>query len=228
MKGLRQRLSHVFWIGGSPCSGKSSIATILAEVYGLCVYHVDEAFEEFRRHVTLENQPMLYKWTSTSLDELWMRPVDVLLQDAITCHSELFDMVLKNLLKLPESPIIVEGTSLLPDRVEELLLRRGQGMWLVPTERFQRAQYVNRQVWVEGILRDCRYPGQVLKNWIDRDIAVARWVIEKTKDLRLPCIEVDGKRSVAENASAVAKHLRLAKSPSPQPVHSQLVERVYA
>jgi 2-phosphoglycerate kinase len=228
MRELKRQLSHVFWIGGSPCSGKSSIATILAEVYGFCIYHVDEAFEEFRQRVTPKDQPMLYKWTSMSLNDLWMRPVNVLLQDAITCHRELFDMVLENLLRLPDNPILVEGTSLLPDRVEELLLEPGQGIWLVPTERFQRAQYINRKIWVEGILRDCQDPGQVLRNWIDRDIAVARWVVEKAKALRLPYIEINGKRSVAENASVVAKHLGLTKNLSSQPVYSQWMEKVCA
>lgn len=31
MPGLKQALSHVYWIGGSPCAGKTSIASKLVE-----------------------------------------------------------------------------------------------------------------------------------------------------------------------------------------------------
>ncbi len=38
---LKHRLRHVLWIGGSPDSGKTSIASELARKYGLQVYHFD-------------------------------------------------------------------------------------------------------------------------------------------------------------------------------------------
>ena len=38
-------LDHVTWIGGSPCSGKSTIAALLADRHGLRRYDCDAAFE---------------------------------------------------------------------------------------------------------------------------------------------------------------------------------------
>ena len=38
---LRQRLSHVLWVGGSPCAGKSSVTKFLGRRYGVQTYHVD-------------------------------------------------------------------------------------------------------------------------------------------------------------------------------------------
>ncbi len=35
----------VYWIGGSPCSGKTSIASILSEKYGLFYYQADNYFD---------------------------------------------------------------------------------------------------------------------------------------------------------------------------------------
>ena len=74
---LKKSLAHVFWIGGSPCSGKSCIAEMLAETYGLRVYHADDAFEGHRKLVTAHQQPMLHKWINTAWNELWMQPLDV-------------------------------------------------------------------------------------------------------------------------------------------------------
>jgi len=48
MSETENRLSNVFWLGGSPCSGKSSISEILPQRFNLDVYHVDEAFAAHR------------------------------------------------------------------------------------------------------------------------------------------------------------------------------------
>ncbi|MBN1979061.1 MAG: hypothetical protein JW918_16795 [Anaerolineae bacterium] len=186
---------------------------MLSETYDLHVYHVDEAFEGHRQRVTLAKQPILHKWADTPWSDLWMRPTDVLLQETIACYEELFDMVLEDLLSLSgRKPILVEGTSLLPYRVDEVLPRREQGIWLVPTERFQRAQHSGGGTWVEGVLRECGAPEQAFRNWMDRDVAAARWMLEQARGLGLICIEVDGRRAVAENAQIVAKHFGLVKS----------------
>jgi adenylylsulfate kinase-like enzyme len=61
MADLKDQLAHILWMGGSPCSGKTSIADLLADQYSLVVYHVDEMFDEHQRRVTGEKQPHLYK-----------------------------------------------------------------------------------------------------------------------------------------------------------------------
>ena len=35
--------THICWLGGSPCSGKSTISTRLGKAYDIHVYHVDDA-----------------------------------------------------------------------------------------------------------------------------------------------------------------------------------------
>ena len=38
---LRMQLSHVYWIGGPPDSGKTTIAELVAERHGFRSYHFD-------------------------------------------------------------------------------------------------------------------------------------------------------------------------------------------
>jgi 2-phosphoglycerate kinase len=198
-------------MGGSPCSGKSSIAAILAERYGLRTYHVDEAYKEHRQHLVPANHPCMHKWTTTPWDELWMQPAEVLLREAIACYSEHFELVLKDLLAMPRSaPVLVEGTALLPDRVSGLLLNHHQALWVVPTEAFQRDHYPKRGAWVKSVLNQCRDPEQALQNWMDRDVAFARWVVQRAAALGLTLVEVNGQRTIAENASVVAEHYQLS------------------
>lgn len=45
---------------------------------------------------------------------------------------------------------------------------------------------------------------------MDRDVAFARWVARSAAELGLKLIEVDGKRTIAENAHIVAQHFQFA------------------
>ena len=76
---LKEQLAHVLRIGGAPCSGKCSIARLLARQYGLRAYHCDDAFVAQPHRVTADQQPVLTKWTDTSWNELWMQSLEVLL-----------------------------------------------------------------------------------------------------------------------------------------------------
>ena len=177
---LQKRLRHILWLGGSPCAGKTTITKLLVQQYNLLSYHVDEAFAEHRKQVTIKEQPLLYKWTHTPWNELWMRPLEILLPEAIACYSEHFELIAQDLLILSNTesvpkPILVEGTSLLPNLVGPLLSSPKQGLWIVPTEIFQRQTYRRRGGWVETILKECIDPDKAFQNWMDRDVAL--WAV---------------------------------------------------
>ena len=204
---LRQNLAHIFWMGGSPCSGKSSIAELLSRRHELQYYQCDGAFAEHGRRVSALGQPTFHKLLSMTWDEIWTRPVDLQLREEIAIYREEFAMILDDLLALPPSPpILAEGTALLPDCVNDVLVNHNQAMWIVPSESFQREHYPDRGPWVQDILRQCADPDLAFRNWMDRDVAFARWVSRRTTELGLEMIEVDGKRTIADNAQAVARH----------------------
>jgi hypothetical protein len=58
-------------------------------------------------------------------------------------------------------------------------------------------------------LSHCEDPERAFQSWMDRDIAFAQWVIQRTAALGLDWLQVDGTQTIAENASLVARHLRL-------------------
>src|SRR5882672_9844363 len=122
----------VFWLGGPPCAGKSSISEILAKHFGLDVYHVDEAFDLHLQRIDAARQPALMKWRRSSWNQRWMQPVDDLLQDVIACYQEHFDLFNEDILKMPvENNLLVEGSALLPREVANVLAQREQAIWLI-------------------------------------------------------------------------------------------------
>jgi len=208
---IRQDLAHVFWMGGSPCSGKSSIAELLSERTKLQYYPCNNAFAEHGKRVTAVKQPAFHRVLHMTWDEIWMRPVEVQLRKEIAIYREEFNMIVQDLLALPKSPpILAEGAALLPGCVRDVLLNPHQAIWIVPTELFQRKHYPNRGPWVQDILRQCENPEQAFRNWMDRDVAFARRIARSATGLGLKLLEVDGKRTIAENARIVAQHFQFA------------------
>jgi adenylate kinase family enzyme len=213
---VEQGLAHVLWMGGSPCSGKSSIAEALADRYGLVLYRCDDAFWEHSERVDPGRHPTFHKLAQMTWNEIWTRPVDVQIADETRCYHEEFDMILDDLLAYPKAtPVLAEGAALLPDLVSGLLLDRRRAMWVVPTVTFQRAHYTPEQrPWMKDILKQCQDATQAFQNWMDRDAGFARWVSTRARELGLELMEIDGERTIEQNAERAANHYRLAEGGS--------------
>jgi len=203
------QLKDVFWLGGSPCAGKSSISEIVASRFGLKVYHVDEAFEARAQSFDPLRHPALAKWSESSWNQRWMQPVESLVQEVIACYHEHFTLVLEELRSLPKrEPLLVEGTALLPAQVAGVLSCQRRAIWLIPNADFQ-WQHYRRREWVRGILAQCSEPEKAFHNWMERDIRFAQWIEAETRVTHLSSIKVDGNRTIEQNAEAVARHFQL-------------------
>src|SRR5579859_6913242 len=103
-KMLREQLAQVYWIGGSPCAGKSSVAMLLAARYGWPLYQTDEAYPRHEKMVTPEQQPLFYKLIHLSSEEVWMmRSVEQQAEEEVQFYREEFPLILEDLLALPSS-----------------------------------------------------------------------------------------------------------------------------
>jgi 2-phosphoglycerate kinase len=202
-------LKNVFWIGGSPCAGKSSISDFLAGRFGLDVYRVDEAFENHVRRFNTEQQPALVNWCRASWNERWMQPVESLVREVITCYREHFTLILEDVRALPkDKPLLIEGTALLPKEVLQAQADRKRAVWVIPTAEFQMEQYAKRE-WARQIVAQCDDSHTAFENWMERDIKFARWVRAEAEALGCKVIIVDGRRSIEETALEIAGYFGL-------------------
>lgn len=200
---------HVFWLGGSPCAGKSSIAQQLAEQFDLHFYHCDSEFERQLKQITADSAPTIHHLHQLSCNELWLRPVDEQLRTEIAYHHEQFQMVLADLQQLPtDQKILVEGAVLMPTAVFPHLAHPHQAIWVVPTPAFQRHHYAQRP-WIHGVLQNCSQPDLAFENWMQRDIAYAKWTQQETAVRNLNCLVVDGTHTIEENQQRVAQYFQL-------------------
>jgi len=202
-------LKNVFWLGGSPCAGKSSLSEVLAERFELDLYHVDDTFELHAQSFDPVRHPALTRWCAATWNERWTQPVDSLVQEVIACYGEHFALILEDIRMAPkQKALLVEGSALLPKRVASVLTCRNHAIWMIPSSDFQREHYAKRG-WARGIIEQCDNPQAAFQNWMERDVQFAEWLSAEVNALELSLLRVDGERTVEENASIVARHFGL-------------------
>lgn len=203
--------SGVFFLGGSPCCGKSSVAAILCEQHGLAHYSIDIRMGEAMEALAAERYPNLVRWWGMDSDARWLQSHEQLMQDVRDCYHEQFCCVMADIASCDgETPILVEGSSLLPEWLAGEMACLDGAAWMVPEEAFQRQRYGERE-WVWPFLGDCSDGGQAFENWMARDAAWARLVRTQCKAMGLPLLIVDGRRSVCDAAVWAAEQLGLGE-----------------
>lgn len=205
----KQTLAHIYWIGGSPCAGKSAIAQTLAERFGYHYYPCDHQVERHQALATPETHPIFHHLNTLRGDALWLRPLETQVTEEIQYCDQHFDLILADLLTLPkDKPILAEGAALLPTCVIPLLTHAHQAIWLVPSEAFQRHHYAQRP-WVHDVLADCTDPAQAFENWMQRDARFALWVAEQARLLGGRCLTITGEWTMAETIDRVADYTKM-------------------
>jgi hypothetical protein len=210
-------LHRFYWIGGSPCAGKSSVAAALAARHGLRHVECDKGSDQRVARMVGNGLPAFDELTALSTCERLARAPEWQAERELEFYREQFDFLLAELVALPaDRPIIVEGADLLPDLLRGVGVDLGQAVWLVPTAEFQIRHYAAR-AWVTGYLRDCDDPEAAFRNWMRRDVLFAESVKELAATVGGRAIVVDGTVSVQDVTHAVAEHLSLSGTQSAAP-----------
>jgi hypothetical protein len=206
-------MHNIFWLGGSPCAGKSSVADRLAARYGLTLYRCDDAFDRHLAQGNAQDHPALTAIARMTWDEIWMRPVDVQVAAELDAYREEWGLIMDDLRRLPpDRPLLVEGCALLPELVASLAPPQ-QALWFVPAPAFQRKHYAQR-AFVQDILAQCRDPQTAWENWMSRDERFGQAVANAATARHYPVEWVDGQRSIEELTTLTTAHFGLASRPA--------------
>ena len=189
---LRERLQHVYWIGGGSGAGKSTIARRIAAGRGLRVYATDDVMADHARRSTKEDAPLLHAFMAMDMDERWVeRSPETMLDTFHWFRGEGFDLIIEDILRLPREPgVIVEGFRLLPRLVAPLLSVPTHAVWLLPAPGFRQAVFEGRGGSASGFLAKTTDPETALRNLLERDQMFTNLLREETAHLDVPAIEV--------------------------------------
>ncbi|MCK2213644.1 hypothetical protein MF672_007550 [Actinomadura sp. ATCC 31491] len=187
---LRERLRHVYWLGGGSGAGKSTIARRLAARHGLTVYATDDVMPDHARRLTPEDAPQLSRFKDMDMDERWLnRSPRAMLDTFHWYRGEGFALIVSDLLRLPPGRgVLAEGFRLLPHLVRPLLADPARAVWLLPTPAFRRAAF-ERRGW--DIPRRTSDPPRARDNLLERDRLFTDRLAAETRRLGLPAVGVD-------------------------------------
>lgn len=196
-------LPSVFWLGGGPGAGKTTVARTVARRLDLRLYPVDGYTYAHLARAAAGGYPLHAEVAAMTPEQRWAGTPAELAARFVASSAERVKMICEDLLALGSGPtVVVEGPQLFPDLVAPVLESREHGLWLLPTAEFGRRGVERRGLSArttatdEGFSRRLRR--DVLLTQVNRDQAAAR---------NLRVADVDGARGVAELAEAVAGQL---------------------
>ncbi|KXT82375.1 AAA family ATPase [Streptococcus panodentis] len=199
----------LYLIGGSPCSGKSTISSFLARQYDLVHIKIDDLTDQLTEQAILDRAPISFLRRDRSPDQIWLRRPEAMADEEWYFYEEIFPYLKSYLIKNQEQSLLVEGAGLLPHLVNSLTLPNAY-LCLTPTADFQLTHYAKRE-WVPYILKGCSNPEEAFKNWMQRDILFAQRVREEAAKLGYPSLVTDGSQTEVQLAEEIARLLKLTK-----------------
>ncbi|MFU8827588.1 MAG: hypothetical protein ACNA70_08885 [Brevefilum sp.] len=206
---LRDLFSISYVVGGSPCSGKSTLGEQLSHEFNLPYYKADDHMWRHLEQADPQSQPTMAAYAKLSWDQMWSQPVDQQVEDVFAYYTEQFLLIEADLEAYAgQGPIIMEGVAFLPKLVHAAGVPLGQALFLVPTKSFQMTHYSQRD-WVQPILESCGDPDQSFANWMERDQRCGQEIIREAKALGYSTIIVDGLTEIEQTYQWVVERFCL-------------------
>lgn len=199
-------MPKVYWIGGSPCAGKTTVAALLRQEHELEVYHLDRHIESYLDRAQTDQHPHLNYYKKVGLKGFLVLAPEEQLRRVLGMCMECLPFVLEDIEAFSaDSLVLVEGSLLRPVDIVRLAPEH-QAFWLVPTEKFLLQAYPRRGTWVQEVLRS-QFPEDkrldIFDNWMRRDMLHAHWTAEQALEVGIPVLWVDGTQSL----QAIAAHI---------------------
>ncbi len=192
---------RVLFIGGSPCSGKSTVAERISKQYGAHYFKVDDYLDTFIHRAAKRGYPACKKSVTMAPDEIWMREPSIQCEEEFLIYGEIAESVFAHLEKLDADFIVTEGAAYTPNVMAKPCVplstegTEKEYISMIPTPDFQISHYKKRE-WVPYILKGCSDKQQAFHNWMERDILFARQVKAACEENAIPCIVNDGSQTL--------------------------------
>lgn len=189
-------MTRIYYIGGSPCSGKSTVAEIIASKFNLHYFKVDDYLYDYIAKGKEKGKAFSTKLLNMTVDEIWLRRPVEQKEEEFEIYREMFEFVINDLRQInsPEG-IIAEGAAFLPELMNHIGIDEYHYICIVPTKEFQYFHYKQRP-FVPYVLEGCSNKEQAFENWMERDALFAEAVKQSAEKLGYRTIVTDGKKDI--------------------------------
>lgn len=201
----------ILFIGGSPCSGKSTVAERISKEYGAYYFKVDDFLDQFIGMAADRGYPACRKAVTMTPDEIWMREPLIQCEDEFLIYQEISEFVFEYLENIAADFIVTEGAAFTPKVMEKYNTKEyntKEYISIIPAPDFQISHYKERE-WVPYVLEGCSDKQQAFDHWMERDILFAERVKSECEEKKIPCITNDGFKTQKELYDIVKELFRL-------------------
>lgn len=182
---------NVYFIGGSPCSGKSTVTELIANKFNLHYFNVDELLSNYIKKASDKGKVFSAKQCHMNVDETWLRDPVVQCMEELAIYREIFEFIFEDLSKVhAPNGIIAEGAAYLPELMKQIGVDKNHYICIVPTKDFQYFHYKQR-TWVPYVLESCSNKELAFENWMERDSLFAIDVKNNAEDLGYTTVLTD-------------------------------------
>lgn len=206
-------MPDIYWMGGSPCAGKTTISEIIGQEFGWQIYQIDRYVESYLQRADEKKHPFLTAYNKMGLKNFLLQDPLEQVSQVIGMSHEQFQFIQEDIAGLSgDKAILVEGSNMLASDVMKQAKTASQCIWLVPTEEFQLKTYPKRGSWVQDVLRHHYEPEEgvfAFERWMQRDATMAKKTAEEALAYEIPVITVDDSVSLLDNAEIVMRHFGL-------------------
>ncbi len=200
---------NIYYIGGSPCAGKSSVAEILSKKHDLYYFKTDDFLDRYMQAGARKGYPVCRKTAGMSAEQIWMREPLLQCREEFDIYREIFEFVAADLKLIDwKGGIITEGAVYLPELMKQSGIPDSRYISITPAKEFQITHYRERD-FVPLVLEGCSDKEKAFRNWMDRDILFAQGVQRQCQKENYVSVINDGTMGMAELANLVAVHFEL-------------------
>lgn len=200
---------NIYYIGGSPCAGKSSVAEILSKKHDLYYFKTDDFLDRYMQTGARKGYPVCRKVTSMNAEQVWMRESLLQCEEEFEIYREIYEFVTADLKQIDwKGGIITEGTAYLPELMKQSGISGVRYISITPAKEFQISRYRKRN-FVPLVLEGCSDKEKAFCNWMDRDILFAQEVRRQCHEENYVSVINDGTMELKELADMVATHFEL-------------------
>lgn len=201
----------VYFIGGSPCSGKSTVAQVLSDQYHLRYFKVDDHLEKYMQMAAADGKKCCKAVEQMTPEQNWMRKPEEQCEEELKIYEEIFPYILADLEKTEcEHGVITEGAAYLPSLMKACAVPVNRYLSITPTKEFQVSHYRQRE-WVPYVLEGCSDKEKAFENWMERDALFAKAVQQQCLHLEYLSLINNGTMPIGEMIAKIAAHFDLKR-----------------
>ncbi|MCF7924610.1 MAG: hypothetical protein K9L64_05890 [Candidatus Izimaplasma sp.] len=207
---IKNKLSHVYWLNGGTCSGKTTMTNKLVEEYDFI--NIRDDIMKYRKFTNKTNHPNL-QYPNPNLDwDLWFnRSTDVYVDWLHNLGKEFLDFLVVDLLSDKSEKRIVVDLGILAEEIIEIIPKERIICFYTSEKEIKRLYFFrdDHKMILDRINSDTKNPSKTIENASKSMVKFSDDIVDSCKKYGIKTIERTPDLSVEEQFDMVKKYFEL-------------------